>query len=181
MIRSSAAWDLVFWIRDHWALRCRLCRVYAAFQGGLGASPPSRRPKGVAPRPMLARTQKQHQNSTPKTTQKAKTQRKQMIVQTTQIGKKQQSKNTLLITSILSAILITGCQTAAANQNRQVLHVLSEQEALLESVKTERSQTKVKTQVAKSETLTKAELHLAAALNALKQSNQAIKEALKND
>jgi hypothetical protein len=130
---------------------------------------------------MLARTQKQHQNSTPKTSQKAKTQRKQMNTQSAQIGKKQQSKNIILFTSILSAIVITGCQTAAANQNRQVLHVLSEQEALLESVKTERSHTKVKTQVAKSETLTKAELHLAAALNALKQSNQAIKEALKND
>ena len=104
-----------------------------------------------------------------------------MNTQPAQIGKKQQSNNIILFTLIPSAILITGCQTAAANQNRQVLHVLSEQEALLESVKTERSQTKVKTQVAKSETLTKAELHLAAALNALKQSNQAIKEALKND
>jgi len=91
------------------------------------------------------------------------------------------NKTTIFIESILAAILFTGCQTVETNQNRQVLHVLSEQEALLENVEAERSQAKVRTQVAKSETLTTAELHLAAALHALKQSNQALREALKNE
>jgi hypothetical protein len=62
-----------------------------------------------------------------------------------------------------------------------MVHVLSEQEELLENVLAERNQEKLKTQITKSETLTSAELHLAAALNALKQSNQALREALKNE
>ncbi len=98
-----------------------------------------------------------------------------------QTGKHHQNKTSIFIGSILAAILITGCQTAGTNRNRQVLHVLSEQEALLENVEAERSQAKVRTQVATSETLTTAELHLAAALHALKQSNQALREALKNE
>jgi len=98
-----------------------------------------------------------------------------------QTRKAHQNKNTILIASILTAFLITGCQTAGAKQNRQMVHVLSEQEALLEKVLAERNREKVKMQVAKSETLTTAELHLAAALNALKQSNQALREALKNE
>ena len=98
-----------------------------------------------------------------------------------QTGKHHQNKTSIFIGSILAAILITGCQTAGTNQNRQVLHVLSEQEALLENVEAERSQAKVRTQVATSETLTTAELHLAAALHALKQSNQTLREALKNE
>lgn len=98
-----------------------------------------------------------------------------------QTAKHHQNKTTILTGSILAAILITGCQTAGTNQNRQVLHVLSEQEALFENVEAERSQAKVRTQVEKNETLTQAELHLAAALQALKQSNQALREALKNE
>jgi hypothetical protein len=104
-----------------------------------------------------------------------------MNTKPTQTRKHHQNKHPKLIVSILTAVLITGCQTAGAKQNRQMVHVLSEQEALLENVLTERNQAKVKTQVAKSETLTTAELHLAAALHALKQSNQALKEALKNE
>ena len=104
-----------------------------------------------------------------------------MNTKPTHPGKIHQNRNTIHIASILTAILITGCQTAGAKQNRQMVHVLSEQEALLENVLAERNQAKVKTQVAKSETLTTAEQHLAAALNALKQSNQALREALKNE
>ncbi len=104
-----------------------------------------------------------------------------MNTKPTQTRKHHQNKHPKLIVSILTAVLIIGCQTAGPKQNRQMVHVLSEQEALLENVLTERNQAKVKTQVAKNETLTTAELHLAAALHVLKQSNQALKEALKNE
>ena len=104
-----------------------------------------------------------------------------MNTKPTQRIKNHQHKSTTLIASILTAILITGCQTAGTKQNREMAHVVTEQEILIETLRAERDQAKIKSQVAKSEALTTAELHLAAALNALKQSSQALKEALKNE
>ena len=104
-----------------------------------------------------------------------------MKTKLTQTRKKLQHKSQNIIASILTAILITGCQTTGSKQNHEMAHVITEQEILIDTIVAERGQAKVKSQVAKSEALTTAEVHLAAALNALKHSSQALKEAMKNE
>lgn len=104
-----------------------------------------------------------------------------MNVNHKQIKEISQNRIPILIASSLTAILIMGCQTVGTKQNRRMVHILSEQETLIGTLLDERNQEKVKMQVAKNETLTTAELHLEASLIALRQSNQSLKEALKNE
>ena len=87
----------------------------------------------------------------------------------------------IIIAALTTLILITGCQTTGTKQNREMAHVITQQEILIDTLVAEREQTKLKSQINKSETLTTAETHLIAALNALKQSSQALKEVVNNE
>ena len=86
-----------------------------------------------------------------------------------------------LTAALTTLILITGCQSTGLKQNKAMAHVITQQEILIDTVVAEREQQKVKSQIRESESLTEAELHLAAALNALKQSSQTLKEAIQNE
>lgn len=99
----------------------------------------------------------------------------------TQNAKKHQRITHLVTASIATMLLNSGCQTADSEQKREMAHVLTQQEILIEALVAEREQEKVKAQIAKSEALSAAETHLNAALNALKQSSQALKEVIRNE
>lgn len=99
---------------------------------------------------------------------------------------KQKTKNTQHKTHFRTAalttlILITGCQTTGPKQKTVMAHVITQQEILIDRLVAEREQQKVKSQIRKSEQLTTAEAHLVAALNALKQSSQVLKEVITNE
>jgi len=94
---------------------------------------------------------------------------------------KPQHKTHFIVTSITTLLLITGCQTTGSKQNREMTHVITQQEILIDTLVAEREQVKVKSQIHKNETLTTAEGHLIAALNALKQSSKALKEVIRNE
>lgn len=87
----------------------------------------------------------------------------------------------ILSSALTTSFLITGCQTTESKQEQQMAHVLEQQEILIDAVVAERQQEKVKAKVADSESLTTAELHLNAALNALKQSSQTLRKVIKNE
>lgn len=92
-----------------------------------------------------------------------------------------QHKTHFITAALTTLILITGCQTTGSKQNAAMAHVITQQEILIDTLVAEREQQKVKSQIRKSEPLTTAEAHLVAALNALKQSNQTLKEVVKNE
>ena len=94
---------------------------------------------------------------------------------------KPQHKKQIITASLITLLLITGCQTTGSKQNQEMAHVITEQETLIDALVAEREQEKVKLQIHKSETLTLAEAHLIAALNALKRSSQTLKEVIKNE
>ena len=96
---------------------------------------------------------------------------------------KQEPQKTRLKTQFITAtvttlILITGCQTTGSKQNREMAHVITQQEILIDTLVAEREQAKVKSKIHKNETLTTAEAHLIAALDALKQSSKTLTEVL---
>ena len=90
-------------------------------------------------------------------------------------------KTHFITAALTTLILITGCQTTGSKQNTAMAHVITQQEILIDTLVAEREQQKVKSQIRKSESLTTAEVHLVAALNALKQSSQTLMEVLKNE
>ena len=98
-----------------------------------------------------------------------------------QTPKKTKLKTFLITATITTLHLITGCQTTDLKQKKEMAHVMTRQETLIDAVVAEREQANVKSQVSKNETLTKAEAHLIAALKALKQSNQSLKEVMNNE
>ena len=98
-----------------------------------------------------------------------------------QNSKKYQDKTHFIISALTTLILITGCQTTDTKQKREMAHVITQQEILIDTLVAERQQQKVKSQIIKSESLATAEAHLIAALNALKQSSQTLKEVVKNE
>ena len=100
---------------------------------------------------------------------------------TRQNTEKTQHKTHFITAALTTLILITGCQTTGSKQNTAMAHVITKQEILIDTLVAEREQQKVKSQIAKSESLTTAEAHLIAALNALKQSSQTLKEVVKNE
>ncbi|MGE0175138.1 MAG: hypothetical protein AB7T49_20250 [Oligoflexales bacterium] len=100
------------------------------------------------------------------------------IIQKTE---KSQYKTDFITATLTTLILITGCQTTGSKQKTAMAHVIAKQEILIDTLVAEREQLKVKSQIRKSETLTTAEAHLFAALSALKQSSQILKEVVKNE
>ena len=98
-----------------------------------------------------------------------------------QIPKEAKLKTFLITATIITFQLITSCHTTDSKQKKDMAHVMTRQEILIDAVMVERDQANVKLQINKSETLIKAEAHLMAALNALKQSNRSLKEAVNNE
>lgn len=97
------------------------------------------------------------------------------------ITKRQRSKSRFILTSILFANMITGCQTTESKRNREIAHVISKQEILIDALVAERVHPDIKARIGKSKTLTKAEGHLNEALNALRQSCKSLEEVVKNE
>ena len=127
--------------------------------------------------PLLNSTPKLKTNTTQNTTETEIKMQKNLK----QTPKKTKLKTFLITATITTLHLITGCQTTDSKQKKEMAHVMTKQEILIDAVVAEREQTNVKGQISKSETLVKAEAHLMAALKALKQSNQALKEVMENE
>ena len=102
-------------------------------------------------------------------------------------GKKAQNKapNQHKLIAIISTLLFltvtTACQTTEHAKQEKMAHVLDEQKSVIDVVMVERQSAKVQSHVQENETLATAEAHLSAALESLKQSNAALKEAIKHE
>ena len=127
--------------------------------------------------PLLNSAPKLKTNTNQNSTQKENKMQKNLK----QTPKKTKLKTSLITATITTLHLITGCQTTDLKQKKEMAHVMTRQEILIDAVVAEREQENVKAQVSKNETLVKAESHLMAALKALKQSNQALKEVMENE
>jgi len=77
---------------------------------------------------------------------------------------KTQNRIQSLTAALTALILVTGCQSPGSKQNKAMTHVLTQQEILIDTIVAERKRQKEKSEIRKSESLTEAELHLAAAL-----------------